>query len=340
VTIQQTPQRLDAAALARLADARDDVGMLTVIAGRGEESAEEIRTVLVRHRRDFALGDLPETAAALCDSRGPGPAHALVAALSTGEAEVFMLPAPAATRVLIAPRVDLEPLARALDEARRVGVVDVRRDGVRVVECGAGGEEVEDLEFELEGDWTELRGSTRANPLRAYESMSQRDRYEHRIDAQRARELAQADRELRALARRRGWAATLVAGDPELAEIVAGELPGALRVGRRLAAWESAGALAHELRDELAGARRDVVLAIVAEAEARPHGFATGAHGVASAIADGRAREVIVDPATLGDATDDVLRPALAASLPVRFADGVLAGRHGALCALTGAAAT
>ena len=336
VTIEASAQ-LDRELLQRLALLRDDHGVATVLAARGDAAETEIRAAL-RHGGP-PLSALADEAAALADPRLPGAAHGLVATLSNGEIFRFALPCEVSTLVTVASRADVIPIARAFGEGRPVGIVDARLDRVRIAESAGGRAcELEGREFSLKGDWTEYRGPARASPARAFESSSQRERYDKRTRALRARALEEARLRITQLARTRHWCALVIGGDAHATEaLVLEPSPPVLRVPEHLPAWESAGQLADHLAAELAGARSRAATVLAATAHVHPRSFAVGPEAVQAAIAEGRATVVVVEEPLLAE-VEEVVRDALAHDLDVRFADRGPAGLEGVFCALHGAA--
>lgn len=339
-TTQNALPRLDKTLLQRLATLRDDHGVVTVLAARGATSEAEIRTTL--RRGGATLSALADEAAALANPRLEGPAHGLVAALSTGEMFRFQLPLPVAILVTVGSHADIAPIARALDGARPVGIVDARLDRLRIVEAADGeAHELEGTAFSAAtGDWSEFRGPARANPARAYQSSSQRERYDRRVRVQRSRSLKDAGRRISELARERHWRALVIAGDPHVTGDLAPELPALFRIQTHLPAWESAGQLVRDLAHELDDARRSPILKLTAAAHARPAAFAIGPEAVRAAIDDGRAFAVIMDGPALDRELGEVTCHALAHNLDVFFADGQLGDLKGVICALHGTKGT
>jgi Bacterial archaeo-eukaryotic release factor family 10 len=326
---------LDGALLRRLAGLHDDEGVVTVIAARGDASATEIRSTLRRVGPE--LYALAEEAAILADPHLEGAAHGFVATRSTHETLRFTLAQPAATLVTVASHVDLAPLARALDASRPVGIVDARLDHVRVVEASDGDAiELEGTVLSTAHDWTEYRGPSRANPLRGQESSSQRERYDRRIDVQRARGLVAAAGRIGKLARERHWRALVIGGDAHATGELAARLPAAMRIDHHLPAWDSARELAREVAGQLDDARRHATAASVEAARARPAAFGIGVDGVRAAVTDGRAHAVVVDGRALDGEVEGLLRHCLGHGLDVAFADGLPAELGGVICELHG----
>lgn len=332
-------ERLDSALLQRLAALRDEHGVVTVLAARGETSEEQIRTAL--RREGPAANALADEAAALADPRLAGPARGLVAALSGGEHHRFLLPQPVATLVTVASQADVVPIARAFDAGRPVGIIDARLERLRVIEAAHGEtRELEPAALSAAVDWTEFRGPARANPARAYESSSQRERYDRRVRVQRSRALKAAGQRISVLARERDWLALVLAGDARVTAELGPELPSPYRMETHLADWESAGRLVHDLERELAAARRAPIAALTADAHAHPRAYAAGAEAVRAAIDDGQATRVVIDDRALDRENGEVARHALARKLDVFFADGGLDDLGGIICTLHGARAS
>ena len=328
---------VDATLLQRLARMRDGGGVVTVLAARGEASETEIRSTL--RRTGEVARALAEEAAALANPHLDGPAHGIVAALSTDEVYRFTMPRPVETLVTFASRPDVVPIARAHDAARPVGIVDARLERVRIVESVNGqAHELEGTSLASAHDWTEFSGPARANPLRGIESSVQTERYDRRVRVQRTRALTDAARHISELARQRSWRAIMIAGDPHVTGDLAAKLPSGMRVDRHLPEWESAGKLVVELAGELDAARQQATATRTAVAHARPLAFAIGAVAGRSAIDDGRARATIVDGSSLeAEELGAIVRHSLAHEVDVFFADGHLGNLAGVVCELHGA---
>ncbi len=333
-------RHLDAPFLAHLAGLTDPIGVLTVLATPDDASAHEIRTVLHRHRRDLPIPEnLVEEAAAITDNRQRGLAHGFVACIGGGDRFHFTLPARVATVITIGGSAELVDIARAVDAGRALGLIDVGLEGIRTVECADGtATELAPITLATRGDWHEMRGPARAQPQRSYESSSQRDQYERRVEAHRSREVADAARAIGDTARRRGWHGVLVGGDPRHARQLAGAVTGSFVLERHLPPWRSAAAVAIDVAPELAAVRHAEAARLIEAARARPAGFARGRRPVLAALTAGRATRVIVDGEALADHLDEVVRAALAERATVHFADGELGDLDAVVCELHGSA--
>jgi hypothetical protein len=167
----------------------------------------------VRRRLDEASVDLEE----LLDQVAEGRGRALYVALDTGARRRLELEMPLPSRARVGPVAHVLPLLQALSEGAPAGLVMVSKDGVVVLESElAQVVELERLDLEpWVGDWwPEMKGPSRANPLRGQHAVSQRDRYSHRVAVAYDHTRRAASETLAALAADRGWTRAVLAGDP------------------------------------------------------------------------------------------------------------------------------
>lgn len=146
-----------------------------------------------------------------------------------------------------------------------------------------------------------MKGPAAANPALAQQTAPQRDRFERRVEDNRARLLAAAATDLAAVASSRRWETLLLVGDPRLTRIVAGALPGtppAVVEVPRILDGLSAAELAAAVADEFEGCRRRVARAIIARAveAARSGGLGSaGLEETLAALAEGRVAHLVLE---------------------------------------------
>ena len=298
--------------------------------------AAEVREGLRKLEQDAPFVAPHGDAGALSGSRR-GPAYGRVTALSSGEQYEFMLPGPTETLVQIARTATMIPIARAFDAARPVGLVDVHLDQALVIEAGAEFRELAHVALEprQQADWVELKGPAAPNPLRGSRSSPQRERFAHRVDANRRRTLRGLSETLGRVARRRGWRSIVLAGDPALTRVIEPNVTSILRVDRPFPEWRPSADLAEHLRPVLAHARELAVATIAEAARLRPHGFARGLAATTEALRNGRARCIVAEGPLTDPRAAEIVRLAVGSRLPVLFANDQLMD-HGIVCELHG----
>jgi hypothetical protein len=328
--------RLDQDTLARVAGLGDEGGILTVLAPFGRTGANQVRELLSHLERDgFPEPGLDDVAA----PGGPraGQAFGRVLALSTRERYEFTLTTLSEPVVEIGPNAIVVPIARAFDATRPVGIVDVHSDRARIVEVGAEWLELAHVTLDPQGiaDWVELKGPAAPNPQRASRSVPQRERFERRLAANRARTVRGLGDPIGRLARRRGWRSVVLAGDPSLTHVIAPPVTAVMRVDRPFPEWQTAADLAEHVRPVLVHARELAVATLAEAALARPRGFARGAMAVRGAVGEGRARTIVAEGPLTDRRAAEAIRLALAQRLPVLFSNDQLMD-HGLVCELHG----
>ena len=211
---------------------RDSVGVLSVTigiepgAGSGGTPPWQIalENDLAQARHDGSLGRstkrrLEETSvrlAELLDTTSTGKGRALYVALESGASREAMLQRGLPTRARVGSVAHVLPLLEALDEGQPTGLIMASKDALVLWESELGGvTEVDHIELEpWVGDWwPEMKGPSRANPLRGQHTVSQRDRYARRIAVAYRHTLDEASLTLGTLARKRGWTRAVLAGD-------------------------------------------------------------------------------------------------------------------------------
>jgi hypothetical protein len=328
---------LDQALLRQLAGMSDPLGVATVLAGSDAGSAIALRARLDRLAETVDDARASEALASLATPHAV-PAWGAAVALSTGVRVDFALPESVPFVAEIAPAVRLIPIARAYDAHRPVGVVDVHLDHARIIEAAVQPVALSEVPLlpARRSTWAEHDAPAAANPQRGYRRSPQRGRYEHRVAANRERTLRELSTSLGQLARRRGWRSLLVAGEPDLTRELLPRHPAVLRLNRALPAWRSPDGVLDGLQQALAEARELAVASLSEAAETRPRGFARGLAASAEALAQRRARALVLDGPLDDPIAETLVRDALAQRVPVLFAHGELWALHGAICELHG----
>lgn len=248
------------------------------------------------------LDALEPEISALLDARRPGRGRALFATIDGGELRTVGLHVPLVTRVVLDDVADLVPLVAALDRGRPVGILAVSHAEIRVLEQRLGlVEEVTTLSLEPDvSEWREMRGPAAPSPAMPQHTAPQRDRFERRLEENRARALEAAIGPLEALATRRRWDRVVVAGDrrlaDRLAEAFAHERLEASVVDRVLngpAPGDIADAVASEI--EAGAARREQrLVARALDAALSGNAGAVGLADVLTALEDGRVSHLLL----------------------------------------------
>lgn len=295
---------------------RDPVGVLSVTVGIEPGAGSggtppwriAVENDLAQLRHDDSLG--PASAkrfeessarlAGLLDPTATGRGRALYVALESGQVHEVMLRKALPTGALVGRAAHVLPLLEALDEGEPTGLVMASKDAIALweSELGVVGE-VDRIELEpWVGDWwPEMKGPSRANPLRGQHTVSQRDRYARRIAVAYGHTLDEASVRLGALARKRGWKRAVLAGDPRTIDALDGVLQhGGLATStidanlEGLRTEEALGRLEEALRTLAAQTLLDRVRAIEE---------ANGACGLARVLAalnEARVASLLIDP--------------------------------------------
>ena len=303
---------------------RDEVGVLSIYVGidpAAEARAEpkwrigvdnDLRAIRARvqeehdHGRRAAvearLAALAPAVDELADPTAPGRGRALFAGIASGDVRTVGLQAALPTGATLGPLAHVIPLLRA-DDGHPRGLILVGRDAVRVLEAHGGrAEELAAYDVEpVVWDHGEKKGPVASNPVRAQQSVAQRERWERHLEADRHRRLTATAADLRRLAAERGWELAALAGDPRGTEQLRDALAAAgveiERLERDLVELEPMHALAQlSPAVEAAAARRDLALAQRARDGAAAGGRgAAGLEGVLAALEQGLVERLLLD---------------------------------------------
>jgi len=300
---------------------RDPVGVLSVTIGiepgavSGGTPPWEIalENDLTRLRRDGSLGPaskrrLERTSARIAELLDPssaGRGRALYIALESGASPEVILERALPTGARVGPVAHVLPLLEALDDGERAGLVMASRDAIALLESEL--ERVSEVDrIELEpwvGDWwPEMKGPSRANPLRGQHTVSHRDRYSRRIAAAYRHTLDEASVALGALARERCWTRAVLAGDPRtidaLDEVLRNSGLTTITIGANLEGLRTEEALRRleaALETLAAETSLERILVIQEEAAAGAKG-ACGLARVLAALNEARVASLLIDP--------------------------------------------
>lgn len=245
--------------------------------------------------------------AELLDPANAGVGRVLFAPVSRDESRLLAFQLPVPDLAVCRPAAYLLPLVGVVEASAPAGVAVLSRDGVRLLQWTPGrGEPVDTIRFEPRiADWRELKGPPPANPALAQKAASQRDHFEHRLEALLARFLHDAAHQVAHEAGRRGWDELVVAGDSRQAEPFAA----GIREHRRgLAILRSPQLLSAATPAQIAAAvgadllvhRRAAAAALARQARSTALAGGPGAYGLADtlgALAEGRVARLVLDRA-------------------------------------------
>jgi len=222
---------------------RDPTGILSVTvgvesgAGSGGTPPWQITVEndLARLRHDGSLGPSPKRTLDMISARlaevfglaSTGRGRALYLALESGASREIALQRALPTGARVGPVAHVLPVLEALDRGEPAVLVMASRDAIVLFESELGGvTELDRIELEpWVGDWwPEMKGPSRANPLRGQQTVSQRDRYARRIAAAYRHTLDDASARLGVLARKRSWTRAVLAGDSRTVDALDGVL--------------------------------------------------------------------------------------------------------------------
>jgi hypothetical protein len=236
-------------AVRELAGLRDPLGVLSIYVDARPASAgarpewrldvenqigalrENVATTEPHSRRQAILDGLDELAPeieAVLDPRQSGRTRVLFAGIEQGERRRFHLQLPGSTRVLLEPSAFIRPLLELMHLGRSAGIVSVSRSEVSVLGWEFGVVEpvaVWSIDVDT-SQWSELKGPAAPNPASAQQTASQHDRFQRQVLEEQVRAIVAHGDELARLRDARDWDVVIVAGDPRLAEPLAGELSG------------------------------------------------------------------------------------------------------------------
>lgn len=209
------------------------------------------------------------------------------------------------TGARVGPVAHVLPLLEPLGKGERAGLIMASRDVLALLESEL--ERVSEVDrIELEpwiGDWwPEMKGPSRANPLRGQHMVSQRDRYSRRIAVAYSHTLTEASVALGALARERCWTRAVLAGDPRTIDALDGVLRNSGLATIAIAAnleglrtEEALGRLEAALETLAAETSLERIRVIQEEAAAGAKG-ACGLTRVLAALNEARVASLLIDP--------------------------------------------
>lgn len=253
---------------------------------------------------DERLRELAPALSWAVDATEHGQGRALFAAIGSGDVHTIALQARLPTSATLGRVPHLLPLLAA-DEGHPVGMVVVGRNVVRALDARLGtvtklrAFDVEPVVF----DGAERKGPAAANPLRGQQTVAQRERYEHHVEAQHRRRLKRSATLVSELADARGWKLAVVVGDPRGALPVVESLESCgvetQLVERNLEALTLAQTY-RELAPALAALRRRRDLGLVQRIQDAALSGGNGATGLADVLTvleEGRVDHLVLDSA-------------------------------------------
>ncbi len=213
---------------------RDLRSRLASSADRDLAQAVEARLDAVGHEID-----------ALTDPKAHGRGRALFVGVASGDVARVALQIPFRERVIHHDRAYVRPLVAAHDEGRPAGILIVSRAGARVLRWAVG--EVEELasyDFEIgDAQLADVRsGQGNAGSASPRQGLSNRERFEDRLDENHHRFLRSVTEETIELIHRQGWDRLVVSAPaklrPETERLLASDNGVRLLVAEQ--AWEDA----------------------------------------------------------------------------------------------------
>ena len=257
---------IDDSTLKQLIGFRDEIGVLSVYIGFTPEQAADPQPVtpieiknqlrdLKRRLRDeephdrwqaveSRISELEDNElAALLDPKAHGRGRVMFAAIAGDRVETIALQMPFRERVVLDDTPFVRPLVAAHDEGRSAGVLVVSRQGARLLEWAVGqAEELETWQFEIgDAQVADIKsGPSFDNPQNQQRGMVNRERFEDRIDENRARFLRDVLTDVGTTIKDRGWDRLVVSGSPKIRDASIEALPAhnGLRVLRADNDWE------------------------------------------------------------------------------------------------------
>lgn len=302
----------DETILTELIDFTDEAGVLSLYAGFDPSRAGdpqptqplEIRQQLKETKAgledtapdrvdliDERIEELGDTVGGLLDPKAPGRGRALFVRLSDGDTRSVSLQIPFKERVVVHDNAYVRPLVAAHDEGRAAGILVVHRAGVRVLEWSIGEvDELETREFELgDAQLADIKsGPSVNNPQRQAQGIVNRERFEDRVDENRARFLKDAIGDVVTMTDQHGWDRLVVAGTPKLRDEVFQAVPETNGLERLLAehTWEAAAP--HEIAEQvwpvLRSVHRQREVDLVEQAKDRALSGGAGALGISDTL--------------------------------------------------------
>ncbi|GAA4909051.1 hypothetical protein LX16_2946 [Stackebrandtia albiflava] len=230
----------------------------------------------------------------------PGLGRALFAPLSADEVYRISVQQDLGDRVVCDDTGYVRPLLSAWAAGAPAGVAVAAGEGLRILEVEFGrGEELATLEYDdPSGEWREMRGPARNNPMRSQQSSSQTDLFDSKRAAHLKRFLATGHESLRRFAEERDWGFLVLAGEPQLRDAVVERLASGfgpqIVISTQVLGQTTPAQVADMVADDLATARRDRDLGLVNRIEETKLST-RGLDQTLAAVQDGRAELVVMD---------------------------------------------
>ena len=340
------------ALVAEVAEWRDPIGVLSVTIGMEPGSRQGgnppwvivVENELARLRHEGSshlrrcLDDVSDQLEEVLDPVAEARSRALYVALDSGRHRQLELQAALPTGARVGPVAHVLPLVQVLEDARPAGLVFTSKD--QVVVLGSELAQVRELErIDLEpwvGDWwPEMKGPSRANPLRGQHAVSQRERYASRLAAAYAQTQRVACEALAARASAERWTMAVLAGDPRtvraLEHAVRGSGVEAIATLRANLEGLRGDEAVERLQEALGDLAADVSLRrarAVLEEAADGSRAARGLRNVLRALNEARVGSLVIDSGHAHEGAvgpDGTLRPPRRAATPVDLTDRIVA---------------
>jgi protein required for attachment to host cells len=242
--------------------------------------------------------------------------------IAGGDARRFSLQLPLRRDAVVGDsRPFVSPLVDIADRGSPTGVILATGDMVRLLQIEQSeASEPENSTFELElGDWRKFGGTAGGSPARGRQVISQRERYEARVDAQRHHLFEAAVTATAGRLHQFGWERIVLVCEREIATQFRQTLPAEL--SERVIAEadlnllsEEPAAIADALEPliEQAWSERTQSLVELARDRAKSGGAAAlGAQETFAALAEGRVEHLLLDPEHDFSPVAGMIRPAI-----------------------------
>ena len=247
---------------------------------------------------------------------------ALFVDLDGGQSQRFSLQLPLRSDAVVGDnRPFVSPLVDVADRGARTGVILASGEFVRLLQIEQGeATEPEDSTFELTlGDWTRFAGSAGGSAARGRQIITQKERYEARVDAQRQHLFEAAVTQTTKRLHDLGWERIVLVCETQVASRFREALPREL--SERVIAesdldlvGEQPSAIADALEPLIGDAwlQRATALVELARERVQARGPATvGVQDTLSALAEGRVSHLVLDPENDFSAAVCVIAPAI-----------------------------
>lgn len=162
----------------------------------------------------------------LLDPSESGLGRVMFVPVGDGEVRAFSFQLPVADQIVMESTAYVRPLVNTVEAAPPAGLVVLSRDGLRMIDYRYGlAEDIGRTPFEIVSeDWKQMRGPASSEPAR--QAVTQRDKFERRVEENLARHLRTAGSRVTEEAGSRGWQTIVLLGDVQLTEMAAPTVSG------------------------------------------------------------------------------------------------------------------